>query len=247
MPAPNLMSKNNLYTMRNKAVLVKVAHLALLFAMAVDLPLRAQGSAEAVEEKSVKKGKVLLGTYFSFSSATIERTRAIRPYTETDALGTGINITVGKMLSDHWGLSLIAGYDRESKTTPSPVGSLVFKQINESYSIAPAVRYYAEIGDATWFFVQGGFFVSRGKSSEDEPDGSGGIVTVNLETKGFGVGLAPGISYFMTRKLSTEISIGVLGYSIISGEDDSGNKTVYKTFESLLYLNSVSLGFVYYL
>lgn len=222
------------------------AFLALCLFLVAPLFSFAQEEEEK-DEPSVKKGKVLLGAYFSFSASTVEKTRVNR-YTETDVIRTGINITVGKMLSDHWGLSLIAGYNRLSSNTPveTPQFSGVFENLQENYSIAPAVRYYVEISDATYFFVQGGIFVSRGKSRSDEFDGTS-KVTVNLETKGFGVGLNPGISYFMTDKLSTEISIGVLGYSIVSGEDESGNKTVARTFESLLYLNSVSLGFVYYL
>lgn len=58
--------------------------------------------------------------------------------------------------------------------------------------------------------------------------------------------ISPDISYFMTDRLSTEISIGILGYSKFSGEDDVGNKTETLTFQSLLYLDPISLGFVYY-
>ena len=147
-----------------------------------------------------------------------------------------------------WGLLLIAGYSQSSKVTPFTVGgnSFTFEERTEDYSFAPAVRYYKLIGDATYFFVQGGILFSRGNSQSDEFDGTS-IVTLDFKTTGFGAGISPGFSYFMTDKLSTEISIGLLGYSIFTGEDDKGNKTVSKTFQSLLYLNSVSLGFVYYL
>lgn len=203
---------------------------------------------EPAEELSIRKGKVLLGSYFNFSIATVEKTRANSLDTKSDVLRAGINITGGKMLSDHWGILLIAGYSQSSTTTPVSVGAIntVFEDFKEDYTIAPAVRYYKLISDATYFFVQGTVFVSRGTSTSDEFNGTN-KVSVKLKTQGFGVGISPGFSYFMTDKLSTEISIGVLGYSITSGEDGQGNKTVAKTFQSLLYLNSVSLGFVYYL
>lgn len=203
---------------------------------------------EPAEYVSIRKGKVLLGTYFNFSVSTVEKIRATSLDTKTDVLKAGINITGGKMLSDHWGILLIGGYSQSSSTTPVTVGAntYTFEDFKEDYTIAPAVRYYALISEATYFFVQGTVFVSRGTATSDEFNGTN-IVNLKLKTTGFGVGISPGISYFMTDKLSSEISIGVLGYSIISGEDDLGNKSEAKTFQSLLYLNSVSLGFVYYL
>jgi hypothetical protein len=191
---------------------------------------------------------VLLGSYFSFSASTVEKTRSSGLNTQSDVIAAGINITGGKMISDHWGVLLMAGYRQSSTSTPINAGtvSTVFEDTREDYIISPAIRYYKLISDATYFFVQGNIFVSRGSSSTDEFDGTQ-KVTINLNTQGFGFGISPGFSYFMTDKLSTEISIGILGYSILKGEDDQGNKTEARTFQSLLYLNSVSLGFVYYL
>ncbi len=220
----------------------------LLVLASVHMANGQEAKEEASSDQSIRKGKVLLGSYFDFSKSTIDRTRTGRSNSSTDVLSVGINITGGKMLSDHWGLLLIAGYSQASKVTPFTVAgtSFTFEERTEDYSFAPAVRYYKLIGDATYFFLQGGVFVSRGTSQADEFDGTS-IVQLDFKTSGFGAGISPGFSYFMTDKLSTEISIGLLGYSIFTGEDDKGNKTVSKTFQSLLYLNSVSLGFVYYL
>ena len=125
--------------------------------------------------------------------------------------------------------------------------SYLFEDKRVDYVIAPSIRYYKLISEATYFFLQGTVFVSRGTSESDELDNNNNIVQLNFKTRGLGVSISPGFSYFMTKKLSTEIAIGVLGYSILHGEDGLGNKTDTKTFQSLLYLNSISLGFVYYL
>lgn len=226
-----------------------ISRLVLLAGLIISFLSGAQDTMdEPVEELSIRKGKVLLGSYFSFSASTVEKTRSRGINTNSDVIAAGINITGGKMISDHWGLLMLAGYRQSSSSTPITVGtvSTVFEDNREDYIISPAVRYYKLISDATYFFVQGNIFVSRGSSATDELDGNQKI-TVNLSTQGFGFGISPGFSYFMTDKLSTEISIGILGYSILKGEDDQGNKTVARTFQSLLYLNSVSLGFVYYL
>jgi hypothetical protein len=226
-----------------------IFRLALLTGLVISFASGAQDTMdEPTEELSIRKGKVLLGSYFSFSASTVEKTRASGLSTDSDVIAAGINITGGKMISDHWGLLMVAGYRQSSSSTPINVGtvSTVFEDTREDYIISPAIRYYKLISDATYFFVQGNIFVSRGSSSTDEFDGTQ-KVTINLSTQGFGFGISPGFSYFMTDKLSTEISIGILGYSILKGEDDQGNKTIARTFQSLLYLNSVSLGFVYYL
>jgi hypothetical protein len=226
-----------------------ISRLALLAGLIISSVCGAQDTMdEPVEELSIRKGKVLLGSYFSFSASTVEKTRSSGFNTNSDVITAGINITGGKMISDHWGLLMVAGYRQSSSSTPINVGtvSTVFDDTREDYIISPAIRYYKLISDATYFFVQGNIFVSRGSSATDEFDGTQ-KVTINLSTQGFGFGISPGFSYFMTDKLSTEISIGILGYSILKGEDDQGNKTVARTFQSLLYLNSVSLGFVYYL
>lgn len=218
--------------------------LLILWASFSCMPLRAQDTTATA---SIRKGKVLLGTYFEFQAGTVEKTRVSRPETKSDLLSVSVNITAGKMLSDRWGLMLLAGYSQSSVNTPFPPGSTnVYKDFAESYSIAPAVRYYAPISEEVWFFLQGAAFISRGTSSSDEFDGTS-KVTIKLNTRGWGFGISPGISYFLTDKLSSEISIGLLGYSVLSGDDGNGNETVARTFQSLLYLNSVSLGFVYYL
>lgn len=226
---------------------MRSARFLTLLCLLHSLSLSAQDT-DSLEDLSIRKGKVLLGSYFNFSLSTVDKTRGSGFNTSSDVVSAGINITGGKMLSDHWGVLLIAGYRQSSTSTPVTLGntSVTFEDFREDYTISPAVRYYTLISDATYFFVQGSVVVSRGTSRSDEFDGTQ-KVSINLNTQGFGVGISPGISYFMTDKLSSEISIGILGYAILSGEDDQGNKTVTKTFQSLLYLNSVSLGFVYYL
>jgi hypothetical protein len=216
-----------------------------LFAIICFSTAKAQDAGEVAEEPSIAKGKVLLGSYFNFSFSTIDKVRPSRN-TSSDVVDIGINITTGKMLSDHWGVILVGGYAKTSSLTPIPTTSIIFEEVSESYSLAAGVRYYALISDATYFFVQGGLRYSRGNTSADEFNGTA-IENIKLKTHGFAVGISPGISYFMTNKLSTEISIGLLGYTVVKGEDENGNSTEVRSFQSLLYLNSISLGFVFYL
>ncbi|HRI78026.1 MAG TPA: hypothetical protein PLR06_00705 [Cyclobacteriaceae bacterium] len=206
-------------------------------------------TAGASEEESVHKGAVLLGAYFNFSLSTVTKTRVNRIDTQSDVTRIGLNLNGGKMLSDHWGLLLSVGYLESNATTPVTFSgkSYTFEDNTSNYVISPSIRYYKLISEATYFFVQGTASISRGTADSDELDDNNNIVHLNFNTRGWAVNISPGFSYFMTKKLSTEISIGILGYSVFNGEDGKGNQTETKTFQTLLYLNSVSLGFVFYL
>ncbi len=209
----------------------------------------ASGQDSTFVHESVGKGRTLIGSYFNFSIANTTRDRKTGVDSRSDQSKLGGNITGGKMLSDHWGLLLNVGYNETSTSTTATVAAVNYdiKDKRVDYTIGAAVRYYKLISEATYFFVQGGVQFSKGTLDTDEFDKTNTLVTYSYKTTGYGVGISPGFSYFMTDRLSTEISIGLLGYSVYYGEDGSGNTTQTNNFQSLLYLNSVSLGFVFYL
>jgi hypothetical protein len=210
----------------------------------------AMGQAALVDsEQSIRKGKTFVGTYFNFSIANTTKNKVAGVDTNSDQIKLGGNVTGGKMLSDHWGVLLNLGYTETNTTTPLVVSGVAYnaKDKRSDYTIAAAVRYYKLISEDTYFFLQGGALLSKGTLDTDELDRSSVLQTYSYKTTGYGVGISPGFSYFMTDKLSTEISIGLLGYSVFNGKDEFGNTTQTTTFQSLLYLNSVSLGFVFYL
>ena len=152
------------------------------------------------------------------------------------------------MFSDHWALLLNLGYVSSKNEIPTTLNGTTYNlgDTRNDFVIAPSFRYYQLMSEGTYFFIQGTVYTSVGNLDADEFDKNNLITTYNYDTHGLGFGISPGITYFMTKKLSTEIAIGVLGYSILKGEDKFGNKTETDTFQFLFYQNSVSLGFVYY-
>jgi hypothetical protein len=195
------------------------------------------------------KGTRLIGSYFNFSTSNTTKTKVKGVDTESSQIKLGGNITVGKMLSNHWGLLLNAGFVSSKTSTPQLInGSLHNLEDNRSdFTIAPSLRYYKFVSEGYYLFVQYTVFASAGTLVSDELDKSDNVLRYTYKTKGLGMGISPGFTYFMTNKLSTEISIGVLGYSALNGKDAFGNKTQVKAFQSLFYQNSVSLGFVLYI
>ena len=84
-------------------------------------PLALMGQAvteETQSDESIHKGSTLLGSYFNFSFATVDKTRINRIDTKSDVMRIGFNVTTGKMLSEHWGVLVSVGYLKSSTTTP---------------------------------------------------------------------------------------------------------------------------------
>jgi hypothetical protein len=216
--------------------------------------LQRVGAQEApANDASIKKGTVIVGSYFNFSAVNASKDRVNGFDTKSSTIKLGGNLTFGKMVSNKWGLLLNAGYTSSSATTPITVGqgnnATVYNlsTFQSDFAIAPSLRYYKFVSEGYYLFVQTSAQFTFGTLSLDDFDKSNVLVHYNFNTHGFGMGISPGLTYFMTKKLSTEIAIGVLGFSSFNGKDDKGNTTQTTVFQSFFYQNSVSLGFVYYL
>ena len=208
----------------------------------------AQTPEDQPNDGIIKKGTWLAGSYFNFSNSTTSKNRVFANDTESSQIKLGGNVTGGKMISDHWAFLLNLGYVSSKSVTPATLNGTTYNLGDERSDlfIAPSFRYYQLMSEGTYFFVQGIVYTSFGTLNVDEFDRNNLVTTYNFNTNGLGFNISPGITYFMTKKLSTEIAIGILGYSILKGSDEFGNKTETDTFQFLFYQNSVSLGFVFY-
>ena len=191
----------------------------------------------------------MIGSYFNFSTSNTTKTKVKGIDTDASQIKLGGNITIGRMLSNHWGLLLNAGFVSTRTSTPQLIKGAFYnlEDFRSDFTLAPSLRYYKIVSDGYYLFIQYAVYASAGTLVNDEVDKDGNVFRYTYKTKGLGMGISPGFAYFMTKKLSTEISIGVLGYSTLNGKDAYGNKTQVKAFQSLFYQNSVSLGFVFYL
>ncbi len=238
---------------------LKLPFWILMFSLLTGMPVFAQlpkaevSDAEGPKPEEpndgvIKKGTYLIGSYFNFTTTSTSKNKVRGIDTETSQIKLGGNFTAGKMLTDHWGFLINLGYVSTDNTTPQIVNGTLYnmEESRADFTIAPSLRYYKLVNEGTYIFIQGTIQASVGTLNSDEFDKNDNVVEYKYKTTGFGVGIGPGITYFMTKKLSTEIAIGVIGYQTLNGKDDLGNKTQTNTFQSLFYQNSVSLGFVYY-
>jgi hypothetical protein len=216
--------------------------------------LQAQGdAAKKDDDLPIKKGTFIIGSYFNFSTLNTSRNRIKGFDTETSTIRLGGDVTTGKMFTDHWGFVVNLGYTSTSSSSPQVIGTgpnavlYNLKTSQNDFKITPALRYYKPVGEGYYLFIQTAAQVSFGTLSSDEFDKNDNLIRYDFNTTGFGMGISPGLCYFMSKKLSTDISIGMIGFSILNGKDNYGNKTQITNFQSLFYQNSISLGFVFYL
>lgn len=211
-------------------------------------PLAQDPLKEEPNNGVIKKGTLYAGAYFSFSTTNSTTTRVKAIDTETSFIRLGGNFTVGKMLSDHWGIHLNVGFSDTRTKIPQVVNTVLYnlEEKQSSFFISPALRHYRLVTEGIYVFFQAYGYLSSGTIVTNEFDKNDNLVTYSYRTNGYGAGISPGFTYFTSKHLSTEISIGVVGFTVLNGKDDLGNTTKTTTIQSLFYQNSVSLGFVYY-
>jgi opacity protein-like surface antigen len=139
--------------------------------------------------------------------------------------------SVGFFVSPNIALGGRLGYLSETDDS----GVLETKQ--NTFSIGVFGRYY--MTPAAKFSLFGELAVDYATSKFD--DGVPG--TDDQKANGFGVQVAPGVSYFLAKNFAIEASWGVLGYSSVKPDVDGAEST--DSFQIGLDLRDINLGLVY--
>jgi hypothetical protein len=95
-------------------------------------------------------------------------------------------------------------------------------------------RYYTTPAKAFSFF---------GNLGVNYTSGTDKIPATDVKTTGFGIAIAPGISYFVSNRLAIESTIGSLGYS--TSKTDVTGAVSTNNLGLNLNLSSISFGLVY--
>jgi hypothetical protein len=203
-------------------------------------------------EVHLTKKQLLLGVFVDFSSNDNTRTSASGVLTGTSTLTLGGDLTLGYMLSDKIGLLVKGGYTESRpltyiNTIYTNGNNVTLKDDDISYIVTPMLRYYKKLNDDNYLFLQVRVPFSFGTYTTQIYDINKRMITEDTYNK-FGVGayLVPGFTSFISKRLAAEIAAGSFGYSYYDGIDSKGNTTHVGGFDALLYINSVSLGFVFY-
>jgi hypothetical protein len=201
-----------------KLLLTAIAVFAFSFA-------NAQESAESSAE-GFSKGDVMLSGSINFGTRS-----------QGDIKNNGFEISpkVGYFITDH----IVGGISLGYASAKSEAGPLNPTQKINTLSYGVFGRYYTTPAKQFSFFgeINANAFSSKNKTTNDFPNPS-------LENKmtGFQVGISPGISYFVSKHLALETSIGLLQYS---NENPDGTADSRNSFDVGLNLSNINLGLVY--
>ncbi|WP_306566151.1 OmpW family outer membrane protein [Flavobacterium lindanitolerans] len=184
------------------------------------------GFANAQEETSegFKKGDVFISGAVSFGS------------TKTGDFKTSdfeIAPSAGYFVTDNIALGLAFGYG----SSKVDVGTA--DATNSTLSVGAFGRYY--FTPASKFSIFGQLGVNY-MSYDNEFDAEAGTLG-EFKGDGFGVAVAPGVSYFLAKNFAIEASFGILGFETTKPDADGAEKT--NSFDFGLDMRDIRLGLVY--
>lgn len=138
-------------------------------------------------------------------------------------------------VTDNIALGAQIGYTTGTETVEGPFGGSVDQDTNV-FSAGVFGRYYFTPARNFSFFGQLGVDFATAKT---EIEGVPGEAKAN----GFNVGLAPGISYFVSDHIALEATFGLLGYNSVKPDVDGAEST--DTFDIGFDLENINFGIVY--
>ena len=162
-------------------------------------------------QAQTSKGKILLGGSFGISSSANREEPVSRQTLKQNGRSFSVNPGIGFFVADGWALGIDLGY--QSSFSESTVGSSITttRQTNRVFFVSPFARYYRTLGERISFFGE----VSVGSLSSGTTR-----VTPATPTQGsttfkryqIGLGITPGVTYFISPKVGIEASLGLLSY-----------------------------------
>lgn len=197
----------------------------LLFSLAA---LSAFGLAQAQEEAAATFG-------FSKNDVFVSGSVGYSSQKTGDVKNSQFDVTprVGYFVSDNFAVGGQLGYRSTENTYYDGIGMSESK--NTAFEVGAFARYYRTPANQFSFFGQLNAIYTAGKT---EYEGSG-----ESKVSGFGFGLVPGISYFVSGHIALETTFGLLGYNTSKPDEDGAEST--NNFNLNLNLNNVTFGIVY--
>ncbi|MBC8754284.1 outer membrane beta-barrel protein [Kordia sp. YSTF-M3] len=157
---------------------------------------------------------------------------------ESKNFGFTINSSYAYAISDNLFLGLGLGYANSTRENELN-GALDNEAKTNSFEIFPYVRYYKGIGKKLAFFVQGETRYTNSNTEVNNAD------IANTDT--FFFGIRPGLTLLLNKNLALETSIGALGYTTSTSENESNaSETSFNNFNLSLNSSNLFFGLSYY-
>jgi len=213
--------------MKNTFLIILIFCAALSSAQNISSGSIAQQDSSLGENSGnrIRKGTLLTNGNFQYR-------RLNSDLTKFSSAHIGVSALVA--LSPRFGIGFTAGY--RSEDTKFESGSLTVNSTLDNVSIGPALRIF---GNTYWGWLQP-------FGQMDIPIGFGKSGSGQGKTKfsSFGVGIRPGLTAFISKRLALETSLGMIEYvSTMSSSGPLESQT--SNFNMGLGFNNVQFGLVF--
>lgn len=197
-----------------------------------------------LEKLTVNKSTWMLGGTLGFKNRVYKNN--VDAYNEkTHFQQYVITPTIGYAINNNLITGVKLGYSKVSNEREE-YGDITSKSKDDTYEIAPFVRKFFPLGKKLALFgdAQVGYSLTKTKypylGAED-------IVS---EIKNWSFGLNPGLTYFVSKQLAFETSIGLISYTVSkndrSDENTSTTEIERQNFDFNLNPNNLVFGLFYY-
>ncbi|RZJ31852.1 MAG: porin family protein [Flavobacterium sp.] len=195
------------------------------------LAICAFGFANAQDKKEMSEG----GMGFNNGDIFITGSVGFNSSKTGDAKSNGFDVSpsIGFFVSDNIAVGGRVGYNSTTTNSGAP-GADDAK--SSTFSIGGFGRYYATPASQFSMFVELG--LNYHSTTENAGDGFD-----DVKSTGFGIALAPGISYFVSDNWALEASIAALSYNTDKPDFDGAEST--NNFGLNVDLSNVSVGVIY--
>jgi len=179
----------------------------------------ASAQEQEVETYGFNEGDMFISGSFGIGTTTYP----------DDSKENTFNITprFGYFVNDFIALGAQAGYSKQKAENPD--GDDVVD--NSTFTIGVFGRYYLMPAQKFTFFGELGLGYGSTKDIDDN------------KINGINVGVAPGLSYFVSKHFALEATFGILGYNSVKPDADGAEST--DSFQFGLDMDDINLGLIY--
>lgn len=168
--------------------------------------------------------------------------------TSSDENTTFIEIspTVGYFFNNNFQVGLGLGYGyRDSDFEFVNNGAIINRNIEDhTFSVYPYARKYFGLKKNFAFYLQGEGRYSRSSREQnltEIPD-----TDFDSSSDSFFIGIRPGLTFFVSNSFAFETTLGSLGYTHTSFDDDGNTTGDFKSFDFNLSSSDLFFGLSYY-
>lgn len=219
----------------------------LLFVALIQMAF-ATAQTDTQDKLIIEKGTWNLGGSFSFGFGEREDLFGDR-FQDTENSFVAVRPNFGYAIGNNLlvGLGLDYQYSKgEGKLTEPDGITIISSGSNERTSIGffPYLRGYLPVSAKLAFFGQAEMqyrvVTSNSDTTIPEPEFS------EDESRGFSVGVRPGLTYFISNSFALETTLGFIGYSRSEFENDEGRDADSADFSFNLNSSEIFFGLSYY-